>query len=153
MEHELSQRASKMKDNFIRATLLLIFLFANPLFAQKKSPSSDNRPNIIFILTDDQRWDQLGVVQREQGENARFPFLETPRLDALAREGMRFRNAFVTTSLCSPSRSAGCSDVFTVYTSVGGSGGERLVRCRLDQMRSWVGRQQTTRRDPVHLAG
>lgn len=62
--------------------------------------------NILLIVTDDQRWDQLGVVQREQGSEARFPFLETPRLDALAEQGMRFRNAFVTTSLCSPSRAA-----------------------------------------------
>jgi N-acetylglucosamine-6-sulfatase len=64
------------------------------------------RTNILLILTDDQRWDELGLVQREQGSSARFPFLETPRLDALAAQGMRFRNAFVTTSLCSPSRSA-----------------------------------------------
>jgi len=67
---------------------------------------ADQRTNILLIVTDDQRWDQLGVVQRERGNNARFPFLQTPRLDALAGEGMRFRNAFVTTSLCSPSRSA-----------------------------------------------
>ncbi len=63
-------------------------------------------PNILIMVSDDQRWDELGVVQVEQGEKARFPFLQTPRLDALAAEGMRFRNAFVTTSLCSPSRSA-----------------------------------------------
>lgn len=62
--------------------------------------------NILLIVTDDQRWDQLGVVQRERGEDGRFPFLETPRLDAFAAQGMRFRNAFVTTSLCSPSRAA-----------------------------------------------
>jgi len=67
---------------------------------------ADQRTNILLIVTDDQRWDQLGVVQRELGNDARFPFLQTPRLDALAGEGMRFRNAFVTTSLCSPSRSA-----------------------------------------------
>jgi arylsulfatase A-like enzyme len=61
--------------------------------------------NILIMVTDDQRWDELGLVQAEQGEQARFPFIKTPRLDALAAEGMRFRNAFVTTSLCSPSRS------------------------------------------------
>ncbi len=62
------------------------------------------RPNIVFILTDDQRWDMMGLVQREQGERARFPWLKTPHLDRLAEEGVRFRNAFVVNSLCSPSR-------------------------------------------------
>jgi arylsulfatase A-like enzyme len=63
------------------------------------------RPNFVFIYTDDQRWDALGVVQREQGEKARFPWFETPNLDKLAAEGTRFRNAFVVNSLCAPSRS------------------------------------------------
>lgn len=64
------------------------------------------RPNFLFIYTDDQRWDALGVVQREQGERARFPWLQTPHLDRLAAEGVRFRNAFVVHSLCTPSRAA-----------------------------------------------
>jgi N-acetylglucosamine-6-sulfatase len=63
------------------------------------------RPNFLFIYTDDQRWDALGMVQREQGEKARFPWFETPNLDRLASEGVRFRNAFVVNSLCAPSRS------------------------------------------------
>jgi arylsulfatase A-like enzyme len=63
-----------------------------------------DRPNFLFIYTDDQRWDALGVVQREQGERARFPWFQTPNLDRLASEGVRFRNAFVTESLCAPSR-------------------------------------------------
>ena len=51
--------------------------------------------NIIFILTDDQRFDELGFLN---------PILETPNMDRLAREGVHFKNAFVTTALCSPSR-------------------------------------------------
>lgn len=68
--------------------------------------SAADRPNFLFIYTDDQQWDTLGVVQREQGERARFPWLESPNLDRLAAEGIRFRNAFVVTSLCAPSRAA-----------------------------------------------
>ncbi len=64
------------------------------------------RPNFIFIVTDDQRWDALSIVQKEQGERARFPWLQTPHMDRIAAEGVRFRNAFVTLSLCSPSRAA-----------------------------------------------
>lgn len=64
------------------------------------------RPNFVFIYTDDQRWDALGVVQREQGERGRFPWLESPNLDRLAADGVRFRNAFVVLGLCAPSRAA-----------------------------------------------
>jgi arylsulfatase A-like enzyme len=67
--------------------------------------SAAERPNFLFIYTDDQRWDALGVVQREQGDKARFPWFQTPNLDRLASEGVRFRNAFVVNSLCAPSRS------------------------------------------------
>jgi arylsulfatase A-like enzyme len=63
-------------------------------------------PNVLVILTDDMRWDALGVVQREEGARALFPWFRTPHLDQLAGEGVRFANAFVTTSLCSPSRAS-----------------------------------------------
>ncbi|MGL5017805.1 MAG: sulfatase family protein, partial [Luteolibacter sp.] len=68
--------------------------------------AADERPNFIFIITDDQRWDAMGVVQKEQGERARFPWFQTPNMDRIAAQGVRFRNAFVTLSLCSPSRAA-----------------------------------------------
>jgi N-acetylglucosamine-6-sulfatase len=55
-------------------------------------------PNIVFILVDDMRWDEMGVVGH--------PVLETPHMDRLAREGVRFLNAFATTPLCSPSRAS-----------------------------------------------
>lgn len=55
-------------------------------------------PNVVVILTDDQRWDAMSC--------AGHPFLKTPNLDRLASEGARFANTFVTTSLCSPSRAS-----------------------------------------------
>lgn len=64
------------------------------------------KPNIIFIYTDDQRYDALGIVQRAEGLKARFPWFKTPNLDRIAKEGVRFTNAFVVNSLCSPSRAA-----------------------------------------------
>ena len=54
------------------------------------------RPNLVFILVDDLRWDELGCMGH--------PFASTPSADRLAREGAAFRNAFAVTSLCSPSR-------------------------------------------------
>ena len=56
------------------------------------------KPNIIFILTDDHRWDHFGCTGH--------PFLRTPNLDRIAGEGVMFGNSFVTTSLCSPSRAS-----------------------------------------------
>lgn len=81
----------------------LLFVNATLVFAQQPKPLT--HPNIILIYTDDQRYDALSVVQREQGEKARFPWFNTPHLDRLASDGVRFRNAFVINSLCSPSRS------------------------------------------------
>jgi N-acetylglucosamine-6-sulfatase len=80
--------------------LLVAACLASPTFAAEPS----QRPNIVFMYADDWRWDCLGVVQREQGEKARFPWLETPRLDKLAQESIRFRQSFVVNSLCSPGR-------------------------------------------------
>jgi N-acetylglucosamine-6-sulfatase len=71
---------------------------AQPAAAAAESAPPVRRWNIIFVLTDDQRHDLMGC--------AGHPFVETPALDALARDGVRFRNAFVTTSLCSPSRAS-----------------------------------------------
>jgi len=74
-------------------------------------------PNVVFILTDDQRWNCLGVADGSA--------MDTPNIDRLAREGVYFRNAFCTTSLCSPSRASilgglyahshGVSNNFTEY--------------------------------------
>jgi N-acetylglucosamine-6-sulfatase len=58
----------------------------------------DRPPNVIVILVDDLRWDDIGV--------AGHPFAKTPAIDKLAGEGARFLNAFATTPLCSPSRAA-----------------------------------------------
>lgn len=76
-------------------------LLASALAARAAAPRP---PNFLFVYTDDQRWDALGVVQREQGEKGRFPWFQTPHMDRLAAEGVRFRNAFVVNSLCAPSR-------------------------------------------------
>lgn len=71
---------------------------AAALTARGEAPAADppGLRNIVFILVDDLRYDALGFMGH--------PFLETPHIDALAKNGCVFENAFVTTSLCSPSR-------------------------------------------------
>ena len=58
----------------------------------------EKRPNIVVILSDDHRADTMS--------NMGHPFIKTPNLDRLAKEGVKFTNTFATTPLCSPSR--GC---------------------------------------------
>ncbi len=55
-------------------------------------------PNIVFVLVDDLRWDELGCMGH--------PYVQTPHVDRLAKEGALFRNAFTVAPLCSPSRAA-----------------------------------------------
>ena len=70
----------------------------------KKKPGQKPR-NVIFILTDDHRYDAMGFMGH--------PFLETPGLDSMAEQGVHLKNAFVTTSLCSPSRASILTGLYT----------------------------------------
>ena len=81
-------------------TFLLGLLIAFPIstIGQRSPTTGTSRPNIVFILVDDLRWDELGC--------AGHPFIRTPNIDRIAREGAMFRNAFATTPLCSPSRAS-----------------------------------------------
>ncbi len=83
-------------SGFLASTLLVSLATSKPEGAVA-APPEEARPNIIFVLTDDQRYDELGVLN---------PILETPNMDRIAREGTLFANAFVTTALCSPSRAS-----------------------------------------------
>ena len=56
------------------------------------------KPNVLFILCDDIRWNAMSC--------AGHPALQTPNIDRIAKEGVRFANMFCTTSLCSPSRAS-----------------------------------------------
>jgi hypothetical protein len=71
----------------------LPFCFASPADALAKAA---DRPNIIFFLSDDHRWDCMGC--------AGHPFLKTPTIDRLAAQGVRFSNMIVTISICAASR-------------------------------------------------
>ena len=81
----------------VPARMLPILAAAAVLTACQGPVDATDPPNIIFILVDDQRYDELGFLN---------PFLETPHLNALAASGVFFSNAVVSTSLCSPSRAS-----------------------------------------------
>jgi len=85
----------------MRYTLMAAFIVA---LSRTCLAADAPRPNFLFVYTDDQRYDSLSVVQKELGDAGRFGFVKTPHADRLAAGGVRFRNAFVVNSLCSPSR-------------------------------------------------
>lgn len=61
--------------------------------------------NVVFILTDDHRYDAMSFLGHQ--------FAQTPQMDAMARNGVHLKNAFVTTSLCSPSRASILTGLYT----------------------------------------
>lgn len=67
-------------------------------------PAESSRPNILFILTDDQRFDAMGCAGN--------PIIKTPNVDRLAREGVRFERNFVTTPICAASRASIFTGIF-----------------------------------------
>jgi N-acetylglucosamine-6-sulfatase len=75
---------------------LALFLLVGLAALGPRAFADEQRPNIVFVLVDDLRWDELSCTGH--------PFARTPHIDRVAREGARFRNAFCTTPLCSPSR-------------------------------------------------
>ena len=82
--------------------LALLLLLAAPEtsgdFSLPKLDGAGEPKNILFILTDDHRYDAMGFMGH--------PFLETPNMDRIAREGTNFTAGYVTTALCSPSRAS-----------------------------------------------
>ena len=83
-----------MKPHFLFIFLLAAFV----LQGCQPNAAPDARPNLILIIADDMSWDDMGAYGH--------PHIQTPNLDRLAAEGMRFDRAFLTTSSCSPSRSS-----------------------------------------------
>ena len=96
----------KIKSSLL--LLLVVFNFScqdsiktnvpDPLLL-KRINTVDSGKNVIFILSDDHRYDFMGFT-------GKVPWLKTPAMDKMAREGAHLQNAFVTTSLCSPSRAS-----------------------------------------------
>ena len=87
-----------------RHLIELAVLIAMPLTGIGILPDTghcdDSPRNVVFVLSDDHRYDFMGFMAEAPA------FLETPAMDLMAREGAHLENAFVSTSLCSPSRAS-----------------------------------------------
>ncbi len=94
-------------------SLLLASCLWSPLLAVEPVPKEivpqrveGARPrNVVFILSDDHRWDAMSFLGHQ--------FAKTPHMDEMARQGVHLKNAFVTTSLCSPSRASILTGLYT----------------------------------------
>ena len=83
----------------IAAAGLAFTVGCSPEHLKLAKTKTDKQRNIIFILSDDHRYDFMGFMGKPK-------FLETPNMDKMARQGAHLPKAFVTTALCSPSRAS-----------------------------------------------
>lgn len=89
--HELSGVFDSITNCFRRALLILFTMFV-------AGRAQADQPNVLLIMTDDMGWMDLHC----QGND----LLRTPRIDLLARQGVRFTNAYAAAPVCSPTRAA-----------------------------------------------
>lgn len=81
-----------------RLEMALAILLGSVLHFSPSIVAAGDRPNFVFVLTDDWRWDALGCMGNS--------IVRTPNIDALAADGTLFTNMFCTTSICSVSRAS-----------------------------------------------
>jgi N-acetylglucosamine-6-sulfatase len=85
--------------NLFSIYFLLIAILLHGMLNHANSQPPKRKVNIIFFLTDDHRYDFMGFT-------GKVPWLETPAMDQMAKEGVWVKNASVSTALCSPSRAS-----------------------------------------------
>ena len=95
---------------------------------------SAERPNIVFMMSDDQAWNGLSVAMHPDLEWSRSSVVETPHLERLAAQGMRFSAAYAPASVCSPTRislQTGKSPAALHWTKAAGpESGHRMIEPR-----------------------
>jgi arylsulfatase A-like enzyme len=89
-----------LHHSYLAITVLCYVIFSSFQSAPEKSTvnKTPQRPNIILIVTDDQRWDMMGVAGNT--------IIQTPNMDQIANAGVRFTHAFSTTPICAASRAS-----------------------------------------------
>jgi arylsulfatase A-like enzyme len=82
----------------VHAAVLVVWIWSGSSLEGAERAAREDSPNILFLLTDDQRWDALGCMGNS--------IIRTPHIDRMAARGTIFQNAFVTTSICAVSRAS-----------------------------------------------
>lgn len=91
------------RRHFIKASAATVLFSPWLVEAQRRG---NRPPNVILVLVDDMGWTGLSVTMDDRFPEARSDFYQTPRIAALARQGMRFSDAYSPGSMCTPSRAA-----------------------------------------------
>lgn len=86
----------KNLSKILAASLLGIFALSGISHDVQAAQKGKDRPDIVFVLLDDLRWDAMSFMGH--------PYIETPNIDRLREQGAYMKNAFVSTSICCPSR-------------------------------------------------
>ena len=94
-----------MKNSFVQKASIVFFLLILPLscLCKKETAASEPRPNILFIITDDQERREFNCLKEGKTEHG-HPRNLSPHMDRLAQEGVVFPNQYVTSPVCTPSR-------------------------------------------------
>ena len=104
----------------VRRTAALAFSVLALACGPEAAPTEDLRPNFVFILVDDMGWADLGSYGSEA--------IQTPNLDQMASEGIRFTNAYAGHTVCAPSRCALMTGRHTGRTTVRANAGTAPIR-------------------------
>jgi prolyl oligopeptidase len=83
---------------FLLTLLGQVFPVGAPARGEESRSEEKRRPNIVLLISDDQRWDALGAMGNTE--------IQTPHLDQLAEKGVLFTESFCTTSICATSRAS-----------------------------------------------
>ena len=92
---------NKLQRYFLAGLFFFGLIFLQMSFNVKPHPTKKKKPNVIFFFTDDQRFNSLSMTGH--------PVAETPNFDQLAKDGVFFDQAFITSPICGPSR----ANIFT----------------------------------------
>ncbi len=90
---------SQFNSTITLSTRALAFTLLASALASSLARAADDRPNIVFIFTDDHAYQAIGAYGGVLGEHA-----PTPNIDRIAKQGVLFHNCFVTNSICGPMR-------------------------------------------------
>ncbi len=101
-------------------TISTVVVFVGQVFAQPVNTQASDRPNIVYIMADELGYYELSCLGN--------PNIQTPRIDRMAREGMRFTQALAGSSVCAPTRCCLMTGKHSGHTSVRSNGGGTPLR-------------------------